>query len=369
MADEPPTRPPRVFISYAHDSPEHVAAVRRLWSQLRAFGIDARIDLLHAETRRDWTHWLREEFEQADVLLVVASPLYAAQYQEGDKSGVRAVTSYAAVISELVYAGSSSAGDPELVTFSLPGRSYDEVPPTLATASQHSFAVDDLSASQLEPLIRFLVKQPYEVSQLGRAPLLPPREPLLDRRLAEAGDGGMSARAVRALVSLLPAGRGLTVKQLARRLNLSLAGTYRVLHDLEHRLLVRRRPDSTYMLTDLGVLEADVAAAVQRADAVQLQAASAQTLVHAKGAPRWSDQFAAAQLVGRHDERGVRPSPRWIARLLRRLRLERPTRSQAEAAAARQLHEEACRFESQAASFLGELDAAVRKSSTDRDHP
>ncbi len=47
-------RPVRVFISYAHESPEHAEMVRQLWVFLRACGIDARLDLAAAEDRVDW---------------------------------------------------------------------------------------------------------------------------------------------------------------------------------------------------------------------------------------------------------------------------------------------------------------------------
>jgi hypothetical protein len=57
---EPPDEGPvRVFISYAHDSDEHVAAVRDLWVFLRSQGIDAKLDLPAAERRQNWPAWMR----------------------------------------------------------------------------------------------------------------------------------------------------------------------------------------------------------------------------------------------------------------------------------------------------------------------
>ena len=55
-------------------------------------------------TIQDWASGLREEVQQADVLLVVPSPSYAVKDRNGEHSGSRAVTSDAAVISELVRA-------------------------------------------------------------------------------------------------------------------------------------------------------------------------------------------------------------------------------------------------------------------------
>src|SRR2546423_3358079 len=42
-------QPKRVFISYSHDSPEHESRVRDLAQQLRADGVDCRIDTFELE--------------------------------------------------------------------------------------------------------------------------------------------------------------------------------------------------------------------------------------------------------------------------------------------------------------------------------
>jgi len=73
------------------------------------------------------------------------------------------------------------------------------------------------------------------------------------------------------------------------------------------------------------------------------------------------------QVADRKSRAGGR---RWIAKVLTRLRLHRPTRAQAAAVAARDLHDEARRFEQQAARFAGDLAAALHGSSwTDRELP
>lgn len=73
------------------------------------------------------------------------------------------------------------------------------------------------------------------------------------------------------------------------------------------------------------------------------------------------------QVGDRNSQAGGR---RWIAKALSRLRLYRPTRAQAAALAARDLHDEARRFEQHAARFAGDLAAALRGSTwTDRELP
>ncbi|WP_313904926.1 effector-associated constant component EACC1 [Streptomyces sp. IB201691-2A2] len=83
-------QPPRVFISYAHedDTSVHTEQVRSLGELLRAEGIDVRLDQLDAEAPRDWTAWMRQGMETADVILVIASPAYKrrAENPEADPS-------------------------------------------------------------------------------------------------------------------------------------------------------------------------------------------------------------------------------------------------------------------------------------------
>lgn len=79
------------------------------------------------------------------------------------------------------------------------------------------------------------------------------------------------------------------------------------------------------------------------------------------------DTYMYAQIVDRKREASRR---RWISKVLSRLRLLRPTRAQSATIATRDLHNEARRFELQAARFAGDLAATLRGSSwTDRNLP
>ncbi|KLL12824.1 MULTISPECIES: SEFIR domain-containing protein [Protofrankia] len=69
-------RPPRVFLSYAHESPEYENVVRDLWIFLRAREIDAKLDLSANERRQDWPLWMLAEVRESDHVLVMASPEY-----------------------------------------------------------------------------------------------------------------------------------------------------------------------------------------------------------------------------------------------------------------------------------------------------
>lgn len=72
--------PPRVFISYSHDSRAHCDAVLALAQQLRCDGIAAELDQFHQEELLHWPRWCEERMrpECTDFVLCVCSGVYAA---------------------------------------------------------------------------------------------------------------------------------------------------------------------------------------------------------------------------------------------------------------------------------------------------
>ena len=71
-----PPEPPRVFISYSHDSDEHKARVLGLADRLRDHGVDARVDQYVESPTQGWPLWMEDEIEAADFVLVVATETY-----------------------------------------------------------------------------------------------------------------------------------------------------------------------------------------------------------------------------------------------------------------------------------------------------
>lgn len=67
-------RAPQVFVSYAHDSPQHKENVRTFCEFLIGSGFDVRGDQWDQHKRRDWHLWAIREIRQADFVIVVASP-------------------------------------------------------------------------------------------------------------------------------------------------------------------------------------------------------------------------------------------------------------------------------------------------------
>jgi hypothetical protein len=68
--------PPKVFISYSHDSPEHKAWVLRLASDLRDAGIDASLDQWDLTAGQDVASFMHDGIAKADRVLLICTECY-----------------------------------------------------------------------------------------------------------------------------------------------------------------------------------------------------------------------------------------------------------------------------------------------------
>ena len=69
-AANPP--PPRVFISYTHESPEHEDRVLALADRLREDEVDANIDQYEEAPPEGWPRWMVNQITEADFVLVIS---------------------------------------------------------------------------------------------------------------------------------------------------------------------------------------------------------------------------------------------------------------------------------------------------------
>jgi hypothetical protein len=68
--------PPRVFISYSWDSPEHETRVSELAQWLREHGVEAWIDKWETSPVKGWRQWCYDQIEAASFVLVVCTETY-----------------------------------------------------------------------------------------------------------------------------------------------------------------------------------------------------------------------------------------------------------------------------------------------------
>src|ERR1700693_2196947 len=77
-AEQTQTPPPRVFISYSHDSREHADRVLALAQQLRRDGIEVELDQFYQNELQHWPRWCEERLrpENSDFVLCVCTAEY-----------------------------------------------------------------------------------------------------------------------------------------------------------------------------------------------------------------------------------------------------------------------------------------------------
>ncbi|WP_165521722.1 CHAT domain-containing protein [Micromonospora zingiberis] len=153
----------RVFLSYAHESPEFGETVRDLWLLLRRLGVDARLDLPAAEQPVDWSLWMMEQVREADFVLVIASPQYRLRAEGRAAPDVgRGVQFEAALIRDAFYED-QAAGRLRFLPVVLPGASVEDIPAFLGRAATTRYVLPEVSEQGVDRLFRVLTGQPWEV--------------------------------------------------------------------------------------------------------------------------------------------------------------------------------------------------------------
>jgi hypothetical protein len=81
------TTPPKVFLSYSHDSPEHEDRVLALANRLRQDGIDAIVDQYVPAPPQGWPQWMEREIQAADFVLLVCTETYLQRVEGREQPG------------------------------------------------------------------------------------------------------------------------------------------------------------------------------------------------------------------------------------------------------------------------------------------
>ena len=79
--------PLKVFISYSHDSHEHLDRVLALADRLREEGIDCNLDQYEPAPAEGWPRWMDKHFKDADFILVVCTETYCRRFEGREEQG------------------------------------------------------------------------------------------------------------------------------------------------------------------------------------------------------------------------------------------------------------------------------------------
>jgi hypothetical protein len=151
-------RPPRVFISYAHerDIDGHRKRALDLAQSLRIRGLNANIDQFVEHRPPIWPRWMIDEVRSADFVLCIASPSYKDRVEgRGDPTVGRGARWEGAIVTEELYSEFPRAHEKFIAVVPI-GCSTDDIPDVLLPIGRSHYLLpqDD------EDLYRRLTGQP-----------------------------------------------------------------------------------------------------------------------------------------------------------------------------------------------------------------
>jgi len=155
--------PPRVFISYSHDTAEHKSWVLEFATTLRNRGIDAVLDQWDLKPGDDLPHFMETELTRCDYVIIVCTEIYVAKANAG-KGGV----GYEKMI---VTASLLTRIDGKKIIPVVRQVSIPILPTFLKTKLYINFSNDSEVEYSLDELLRTLLNAPlFEKPEIGASP-------------------------------------------------------------------------------------------------------------------------------------------------------------------------------------------------------
>ena len=145
---------PVVFISYAHDSPEHKDRVRQFATFLEVrIGLRVELDQWDDNVRRDWSLWATKQLTGADFVVVVASPEYRKRAEGSAPPHEGRGSQFEAAMLRDFLTKDLGAATERILPVVLPGGSIDDIPAFLSPYSATHFRVSQVTDDGVAELI------------------------------------------------------------------------------------------------------------------------------------------------------------------------------------------------------------------------
>lgn len=172
--------PPKVFISYSHDSASHKQWVLEFATTLRNRGVDAILDQWDLKPGDDLPHFMEQSLETADFAVMVCTKKYVAKANAGE-GGV----GYEKMI--MTSSSLSKISDSKVIPI-IRENGEPKVPTFLKTKLYVDFNKDEDIEYSLDELLRRLLNAPlYKKPVIGQSPF----KPLTESRPDRTSDGVM----------------------------------------------------------------------------------------------------------------------------------------------------------------------------------
>lgn len=152
--------PPRVFISYSHDSARHKKWVVEFATTLRNRGVDAVLDQWDLQPGDDLPHFMETQLSSADFVLIICTSLYVEKANAGEGGvGYEKMIVTSTLLSRI---------DSNKIIPIIRQKSTSERPTFLQTKLYVDFSNDSEVEYNLDELLRVLLNSPlYEKPKIG----------------------------------------------------------------------------------------------------------------------------------------------------------------------------------------------------------
>ncbi|MCD4730766.1 MAG: toll/interleukin-1 receptor domain-containing protein [Bacteroidales bacterium] len=166
--------PPKVFISYSHDSAEHKQWVLEFATTLRNRGVDAILDQWDLKPGDDLPEFMEQNLEDADYAVMVCTERYVKKANAG-KGGV----GYEKMI--MTSSSLNKISDNKVIPI-IRENCNPKVPTFLKTKLYIDFTKDEEIEFALDELVRVLLNAPiFKKPEIGKNPFKPLAESRPDR--------------------------------------------------------------------------------------------------------------------------------------------------------------------------------------------
>jgi len=162
----------KVFISYSHDSVEHMDRVLALSDRLRQDGIDCHIDQYETSPREGWPRWMQLRITKANFVLVICTETYRRRFsgQEKRRRGL-GVKWEGAILTQELY--DAEANNTKFVPVFVSSHNSNCIPIILRGATYYEVNTE----RGYEDLYRRLTNQPdIPLPEIGKIRPMPPRK-------------------------------------------------------------------------------------------------------------------------------------------------------------------------------------------------
>ena len=212
--------PPKVFISYSHDSQEHIACVLKLSDALCKWGFDCHIDQYELAPA-NWMSWMERQIREADFVLVVCTEVYCRRF-EGRETRPTGVGWEGGVITTQLYEQQQDKAA-RFIPVIFSQADNEHIPTLLRPTHRHVINVEKLDAKNpradlsTENLYRHLAGMPRVAKpKIGQLVMLPPINVQDDFDEALPAAGNVEETGIN-LKEMMP---GLFAKKLGNELKL-----------------------------------------------------------------------------------------------------------------------------------------------------